>query len=113
MRTIFTNPRVVSSNEFFVRIRASQGDLPVNIDIESAAIDSRAGRVLCVNKRWQVAAANLRLLVSVAECRYIQGASSEGVTLGGPVRRVVLHETDLRKAPISFGEQRDTLCDTP
>jgi len=113
MRTIFTDPRVVSSNDFFVRIRASQGELAVNIDIESAAVDCRVGRVLSVDERWQVTAANLRLFVSIAECQYIQGASSDGVTLGGPVRRVVLHETDLRKAPISFGEQHDTLCDTP
>lgn len=48
MRAILTGPRVVSSHDFYVRVRASDNELPVNIDIDidCAAIDGMVGGFL-------------------------------------------------------------------
>src|SRR5579863_271352 len=84
MRTILANPKIVSSSDFYVRIRAFDGELPVNIDVERAAIDNVAGVSPSSNEfRWRIVETNLRQLVAVAESRHIQGAVTEGSSLGG------------------------------
>jgi hypothetical protein len=107
MRTILANAKFVSSSDFYVRIRALDGDLPVNIDIERAALDSVSEGVGLSNDfRWRLVEANLKLFVALAESRYIQGAATEGKGLGGRFSQVILRGTDLRKASIQRPEQR-------
>ena len=65
MRTILANAKIVSSSDFYVRIRAFDGDLPVNIDIERAALDAVSEGVGLSNDfRWRLVEANLKLFVA-------------------------------------------------
>ncbi len=100
MRTILTVPRVVSSNDFFVRVRAADAELPVSIDIECAAIDGMIGRFLNHESRWRIVESNLLALMAFAESRYISGAADEAETLGGKFRHITLRVEDLRRASV-------------
>jgi hypothetical protein len=100
MRTILTGPRIVSSNDFFVRVRASDTELPVSIDIECAAIDGMIGSFLSRETRWRIVESNLLALLTIAELRYIAGAANEAETLGGRFRHITLRVEDLRKASL-------------
>jgi hypothetical protein len=100
MRTILSGPRIVSSNDYFVRVRATDAELPVSIDIECAAIDALIGGFLSRETRWRIVESNLLALLTVAELRYISGAADEGETLGGRFRHITLRVEDLRKSSL-------------
>lgn len=95
MRVILTDAKVVSSTDFYVRIRAFDGELPVNINIERPAIDSRAGRGTSGAFRWRLVEQNLQVFVGIAEGLCIRGATTSGEGLGGRFREVILREQDL------------------
>jgi hypothetical protein len=97
MRTVLTAPRVVSSHDFYVRVRAADDELPVNIDIECAAIDGVVGGFLSHEARWRIVENNLFALLAVAESNYIRGGVEEADGLGGRFRQVTLRIHDLRK----------------
>jgi hypothetical protein len=100
LRTILTAPRVVSSHDFFVRVRADDADaeVPVNIDIECAAIDGMIGGFLSRETRWRIVENNLLPLLAIAESCYLGGGVREAETLGGRFRQVTLRVQDLRKS---------------
>jgi hypothetical protein len=106
MRTILTGPRVVSSHDFFVRVRAADNDLPVTIDIECAAIDGIIGGYLSHETRWHIVENNLMALLAAAESRYIAGAAEEGETLGGRFRHITLRMKDLKSGMLRSLEAR-------
>lgn len=105
MRTALTAPRVVSSHDFYVRVRASDADeVPVNIDIQCAAIDGMRGGFLSPETRWRVVDKNLLSLLAVAENQYIAGGADEAETLGGRFRHITLRLQDLKNASLRLQE---------
>jgi len=100
MRAILTNAKVVSSTDFYVRIRAFDGELPVNINVESGAIDSRAGQPTSNAARRRIVEHNLQVFVGIAEGLCIRGAATLGEGLGGCFRQIILRVQDLRSATI-------------
>jgi hypothetical protein len=100
MRTVLTAPRVVSSHDFYVRVRATDDELPVNIDIECAAIDGMIGGFLTPGARWRIVERNLFTLLAVAESRYIVGPVEEAESLGGRFRHLTLRLQDLRNTSL-------------
>jgi transcriptional regulator with XRE-family HTH domain len=98
----FKPPRIVNSSDQFVRLVASDGVMPMYIDVESATFDARIGRVLSNDVRQTIASQNLAEITKVISQKFLEKAYKIDEVDGEKRINILIRKSDLDDIDLTF-----------